>query len=263
MRKLIKLGIERVIPDVPYKVCLNNNGLLQCVDADYDISGIKIINPEKHIIDKITINIGCKPTLIYEGDEINNIILPEGGILFSKALHTNIAIYIHFNKKYVKSKCDKMIVYKYREIEEETDKLVRLRDPDTNQIHSGYLIAKRKERLDEKEEIIGPDAPLKLPHIEFTVSLCKKKSENRILTPFWHKCYIDPTIESEEYINNLIIDRGLYTDDPGQLQECLSEKKPFIGKVRNSLVYISNICGTLYPILDNNAKRSPFRPPQN
>ena len=239
MSNIVKLGgfTDEVNPYLQQSFSLH-----EITNGKADISEIKLINPEKHEIDKIIISIGGQDILEYEGDEINNIVLPEGGLLVSKTLYLTCNIKIYFNEDYIKSKCIYRMEDEYETIVEEGTELLQFRDADTDEIREGYLHASRRERTGKKLRVL-----LSYPHIELPIIECTlvpaTEATGRIVTPFWDNIRIDPANNSLDNVQHLINKYEMHMIDGSSLIEEYYKMKPFIAKIKNGIQYMGNAAG--------------------
>jgi hypothetical protein len=232
---------ETIAPNTPYVYCLNK----ELNEANSDISEIKLINPENHIIDKIIISIGGEPILIYDNSEINNIKLPEGGLLISKALYFNFHITVYFNEEYIRSKYEYGLKDEYTTIVEEGNELLQFRDADTDEIREGYLHTTRKEKTGRQVETLLSYPTLEMPSFECLVF--PRKIDNSILvTPYWEKIMINPSKYSAEHLAKLIEKHHLQTDDGESVIEKYNKGDTFVAKIKNQIRYVENMAGKMY-----------------
>jgi hypothetical protein len=210
-----------------------------------DVSEIKLINHELHKIDKIVISIGGEHILLYEGDEINNIKLPEGGLLISKACYLNFHIIVYFNEEYIRSKCEYGLRDEYRTVVEEGNTLLQFRDADTDEIRKGYLYTRRQERTGRKIDTLLSYPTIEMPSFECT--LLRRKIDNAsVTTPYWEKITIDPLKTSVNDIANLVDKFELQTDNNVSIMEQYNKGDTFVAKIKNQIKYVGNMAGKLY-----------------
>lgn len=241
MSEVAKLGgfPNEVNPYLPY-----NFSLHEITNGKSDISEIKLINPENHEIDRIAINIGGQNVLIYKGDEIHNIILPEGGLLVSKAIYHTFNIKLYFNEDYIKDKCVYGMEDEYETIVEEGTELVQFRDADTDEIREGYLYNSRREKTGKKIKKLLHYPYLDLPTMECTL-IPATEAKGRIVTPFWDKIKIDPSNYSINDVNRLIEKFELRMADGTSIIEHYENNKSFIAIIKNGIQYMDNMAGPL------------------
>ena len=186
MSGVVKLGgfPDEVNPYLPYNFCLH-----EITNGKFDISEIKLINPENHEIDRIAINIGGQNVLTYKEDDINNIILPERGLLVSKATYHTFNIKIYFNEEYIRRKSVYGMEDEYETIVEEGTELLQFRDADTDEIREGYLYNSHRQKTGRKVQKLLHYPHLDLPMIECTL-IPATDAKGRIVTHFWDKIRI-------------------------------------------------------------------------
>jgi hypothetical protein len=170
-----------------------------------DISSVKLLNFDnsKYIIEKVTIIIGGSEMLRYRGEEINNMVLPEEGILLSRLPYHNVDIHFEFNPQYIRDNSTYVEVDEYVEEIIESDELVEFRNPETNEIYSGYKIERVRKPTGKKVKELVSRPYLKFPDIEFELKP-KVEELDRIETPFWQKLLITPKDTPWEYVQNQI-----------------------------------------------------------
>jgi hypothetical protein len=239
MSEIINLGgfTDEIKPYLPYSFSLH-----EITNGRSDISEIKLINPENHVIDKIAIWIGGENILEYEGDEIDNIILPEGGLLVSKASYLTFNIKIFFNEEYIRSKCSYAMEDEYETIIEEGTELLQFKDAETDEVREGYLYSSRRERTGKKVRTLLSYPCIDLPIIE-CILVTARDSSGRIITPFWDTIKIEPSKDSTDYVNRLIEKHELQMKDGTSIMEHYKEGEPFIAKIKNGIQYIGNMAG--------------------
>jgi hypothetical protein len=227
-----------------YKVRLTDRDDGQNIPKNMDIASIKLHNVNLNIIDKVSIDIGGMEILSFVGDEINNIVLPDEGILSSKCIYHTIDIIFHFNKKYIDDNSTFVWEDEYVEEEIETDEIVCVRNPETGDVYHTNVIKLVKKQTGKKIKIITKPVTIEIPDIELTFKPEFKTSETWIVTPIYQKILVDPkkwkTVEQlSKYQANTI-------DDEMTIEENFENGEPFHVKIRNELKYCNNLAGLAY-----------------
>lgn len=243
--RIIKLG-EREINHNPYRVSLTERKDGMAIPRNMEISKIKFNNLNLEIVDKISIYIGGSEILSFEGNEMNNIILPDEGILLSKCIYHCVDMYFHFNKNYIKSKSKIVLEDEYETEEVETDEYVNVRNPETGEIYLTNIIKLIKKSTGRKIEVSVLDPYIEIPEIEVTLIPEFESSEQIIESIIWQKYLVTPEYDTWEYVKSLIDRFELKMEDGKSVEETYKLGKPFYGKIKNKLKYIGQMAGLTY-----------------
>jgi hypothetical protein len=243
--KIIRLG-EREINHNPFRISLTERKDGQELPRNMEISGIKLHNVNLELLDSVSIYIGGSEILSFEGNEMNNIILPEDGILLSKCIYHCVDIYFHFNKQYIKNKSKIVLEDEYETEEVETDEYVYVRNPETGEIYSTNVIKLIKKPTGRKIEVSVSDPVIKIPEIEITLKPIFESSDQLIESIIWQKYLITPEYDTWEYIKSMIDRFELQMPDGSSVEEYYKKGKPFYSKIKNKLKYIGQMAGLAY-----------------
>jgi hypothetical protein len=243
--RIIRLG-EQEINHNPFRVSLTERRDGQALPRNMEIVSIKLSNVKLEMFDEVSIHIGGTKVLSFEGNEINNIILPDEGILLSKCIYHCVDIYLHFNKHYIKNK-SKIILEDEYEIEEvETDEYVYVRNQESGELYSTNVIKLIKKPTGRKIEATVSDPVVVIPDIEFTLKPMFESSESLIESVIWQKYLINPEYDNWEYIKSMIDRFELQMSDGSSVEEYYKKAKPFYAKIKNKLKYIGQMAGLAY-----------------
>ena len=243
--QIIRLG-EREINHNPYRVSLTERKDGMAIPRNMEISKIKFNNLNLEIVDKISIYIGGSEILSFEGNEMNNIILPEEGILLSKCIYHCVDMYFHFNKQYIKNKSKIVLEDEYETEEVETDEYVNVRNPETGEIYSTNIIKLIKRPTGKKIEVSIADPYVEIPEIEVTLMPEFESNEQIIESIIWQKYLVTPEYDTWEYVKSLIDRFELKMEDGKSIEEYYKVGKPFYAKIKNKLKYIGQMAGLAY-----------------
>jgi hypothetical protein len=242
---VLKVG-ELELDHNPYRVRLTEGEYARELPKNMDISSIKLLNFDNsnYAIEKISIIIGGTEMLSYRGEEINNMILPEAGILFSRLPYHNVDINFEFNPQFIRDNSTYIDADKYVEETTESDELVEFKNPETDEICSGYKITRVRKPTGSKIKRCIGNPQFKFPDIEFEFKEAVEAPEI-IDTPFWQKLLITPKDTPWEYVQNQINKYELHTEDKTVL-EYYQIGKPFYAKIKNSIIYCAGMGGIKY-----------------
>jgi hypothetical protein len=240
-----------ILPSTNLQIDLSNNictlELLPCYStiskqqlfpSGYDIEGITFQNLDKNIIESATIYIGDGLEFKYENDELNNIELPEGGILASRILQHKFGIQFKIKDEYVQTMSRYVQVDEYEEIEEVGDELMMFKTKDGT-IYEGYPRKSIRRPTGKKVNILNETPTVHTPIIEFKV----KKNDDTCLdtlytTVYWQTFTIDPTLFPKSYIERV---RNQYCFTPDDttidIDTYIENKTPITGKIKVVVSY--------------------------
>jgi hypothetical protein len=246
MSKVVLEVGKQEIDHNPYRVRLTEGEYAKEFPKNMDISSIKLLNFDNSnfCIEKISIIIGGSEMLRYRGEEINNMVLPEEGILLSRLPYHQVDINFEFNSQFIRDNSTYVDADEYVEEITESDELVEFRNPDTDEIYSGYKITRVRKPTESKIKRCIGNPRIKFPDIEFGIKAGVEGPE-RIETPFWQKVLITPKDTPWEYVQNQIDKYELHTEDKTVL-EYYQTGKPFYAKIKNTIVYIAGMGGLKY-----------------
>jgi hypothetical protein len=200
-----------IYPSTKSKVDLSNNTctlelipccfsrvVTQTLPAGYDIEGIKLCDVDNHSIENLVIYIGNGIELKYEKHKLDNIELPEGGILASKILHHKFGFKFKISDEYVES----------------------------------FLNKDEYDQTEYAPSINLPGIEFNLRKNETT------DLENSYTTPYWQKTEIDPNTFPKSYIDRIRHEYCFKADDETiDIDRCIQNKTKINGKVKLNITY--------------------------
>ena len=243
--KIIKLGRQEVSHS-PFRVSLTDRRDGQSLSRNNEISSIKIHNANLNMIDKVSINIGGTEILSFEENEINNIVLPEDGILLSKCIFHTVDIYFHFNKHFLRNNSRFKIEDEYETKEIETDEVVCVKHPETGELYYTNVIKIIKNPTGRNIEVSVSDPIVEIPDIEVTLKAQFESREEIIESVIWQKYLVTPEYDTWEYVKSLVDRFELKMEDGKSVEEYYKRDKPFYAKIKNKLKYIGQMAGLMY-----------------
>jgi hypothetical protein len=219
-----------------HKVCLTSGLYSENIPDQMDISAIQINNPNLDIIDKVAIYYGSTKLMSFEGDDINNITLPEDGLLLSKTLCDDIFIVFYFNKNYIRKNTIYTLKDEYKTDECDTDQSVMVRHPETGLVICTCIVEKNKVPTGNKISIPSVFPTILIPDITLTLSPEKDIGFNHV-TPYWEKRRIDPSYDPIDSVKIYENNNTLRTLDLMTIDEYYATNMPFVVKVLNKIEY--------------------------
>lgn len=241
----IKLGNQEVNHN-PFRVSLTERRDGQALPRNMDIASIKLNNVDLEMLDEVSIYIGGTKVLSFEGNEMNNIVLPEEGILLSKCIYHCVDMYFHFNKQFLKNNSKTILEDEYETEEVETEDMVTVRHPETNEVFYTNIIKCEKKPTGRKMEVIISHPNIEIPDIEVTLKPEFESTEKWIESIIWQKYLVTPEYDTWEYIRSLVDRFELKMTDQKSVEEYYKEGKPFYAKIKNIIKYSGQMAGLLY-----------------
>jgi hypothetical protein len=210
----------------------------QLFPSGYDIEGISFQNLDKNIIESATIYIGDGLEFKYEKNELNNIELPEGGILASRILQHKFGIQFKIKDEYVQTMSKYVQVDEYEEVEELSDELMTFKTKD-GKIYEGYPRKSIRRPTGKKVNILNETPTVTIPVIEFKVN---KNDDTRLdsmyTTLYWQKFTIEPTLFPNSYIERVRKQYCFIADDTTiDIDKYIKDKKSIRGKIKVVITY--------------------------
>lgn len=243
--RIIRLGKQEINHN-PFRVSLTERRDGQALPRNMEIEKIKLHNVNLEILDEVSIHIGGTKILSFEGNEMNNIVLPEEGILLSKCVYHCVDIYFHFNKQFLKNNTKIVLEDEYETEEVETEEYVCVRNPETNEVYSTNVIKLIKKPTGRKVEVSVRDPTVGIPDIEVTLKPENESAEKIIESIIWQKYLVTPEYDTWEYIKSLVDRFELNMEDGKTVEEYYKRGKPFYAKIKNRLKYIAQMAGLAY-----------------
>jgi hypothetical protein len=241
----IKTGKEEINHN-PFRVNLADRRDGQSLNRAMDIASIKLHNVNLDIIDEVSIYIGGSKILSFEGKEINNIVLPNEGILLSKCMYHNVDIFINFNKSYIRDNSEVVIENEYETEEVKTDRIVYVKNPETGKVYPTSEFELIRKPTGRNIEVVRSYPTLEIPDVEIGLKPAFESIDKWIITPVWQKYLVTPDVDTWEFIKSLIDRFQLKTNTEVSVEELYKRGKPFYGKIRNEIKYISGMAGLAY-----------------
>lgn len=213
-----------------YEIILN-----QVVKKEEDITAIILYDIPEYI-SGIRIQIGRIIVCDLDKTEIaEKNILNEYGLLTSKSTFQNTSLILDIDPSYLEQYEKSEYIDEYEEVYSDTE----------HDFHDGNIIRKGRRVFSKKTgnqiKKCHEDVPVIIPKISIDTKPGQITHE-WVEIPFWEKIMINPNYERVR-LQKMISNYGLHPVDGTDINEAINSNTPFLGKVKNILIYYQNMVG--------------------